>query len=251
MVNEDAFSRDELPVRYLPFLVVGLVGVVVAITAVLYAFSDNSAPGPCPTISYTAIGFPANRFFAVGLALTSVLIVSLCFIQADVFRLIEAPVIANLIMYTSFLSGVLFFLTGQFNLGEMPVVHSMIAFFAFFSVIILNLYSLIGEIRTGKERLTAVKLSCVVVPIWNLVGLALLGQMEVTPVQFAIFGIFEYVVVLGGSIGAGLYFFDLRGVHVFFCVEMPQERASGEEPEFSEMHRRTLEEPLEEHPVIN
>jgi hypothetical protein len=32
---------------------------------------------------------------------------------------------------------------------------------------------------------------------------------------------------------------------------MPPDRASGEEREFSEMHRRTLEERLEEAPVIN
>jgi hypothetical protein len=235
MLDDRSCSRDEIPVLWLPFLIIAFVFVLVIVTALFYAFGDSHAPGPCPTLSYAAMGFPANRFFAVGLALLSFLLIILCIFESDVFRLWDSPMVSNLIFYTSCATGTLFFLTGQINLGEIPDVHSLLSFFAFVTLLVVNLLSVIGEIRTDKERLTGVKLCCIIVPMWNLIGLAVASRLDETALQFAIFGIFEYIVVLGGCVGVALYFLNLRNVQVVLCVEMPPDDPPGDAAETSEL----------------
>jgi hypothetical protein len=63
-------SKDEIPARYLPILIIVWIAILVISIGILYATrdSEDSAPGQFPTISYTAINFPANRIFAIGLA---------------------------------------------------------------------------------------------------------------------------------------------------------------------------------------
>jgi hypothetical protein len=135
----------------------------------------------------------------------------------------NAPIIGKLILYLSFVSSLLLFLIGQFNLGEIPVAHNLIAWFGFCRVVILNLLSVIGEIICGQEKWTALKLSCVAVPLCNLVGLAFISRVETTALQFNLLGAFEYIVVIGGCIGTALYYFNFQRIQVLFCVEIPSE----------------------------
>jgi hypothetical protein len=229
VIDDGYYSRDEVPIRCLPILVISWVVVLVLLTGILYATGDDSADalGHIPTISYTAIGFPANRFFAVGLAILSLFVIAVCFIESDILHFWGASISSKLIFYTSCVTSILLFLTGQFNLGEIPFVHNIISFFAFSSVVVLNLFSVIGEINTDHEKLTALKLSCISVPVCNLVGLACLAQTDPTPLQFDLLGICEYIVVIGACIGTALYHFNFRGVQVLFCVELPRSEQPG------------------------
>jgi hypothetical protein len=235
----DAYSRDEVPVRCLPVFVIAWVVVLVIITAILYGIGDlpSQALGHLPTISYTAIGFPADRIFAIGLGVLSFLVVSVCLIESDVLHFWSAPVLGNLLFYVSLGTATLLFLTGQFNLGEIPIVHNLVAFFAFSSVVVLNMFSVIGEISTDHERLTTVKLSCIAVPVCNLFGLAFIAQCEKSSVQFDLLGVCEYVVVIGACIGTALWYFNFRGIQVLFCVELPR----NEEREASDLPQGLME----------
>jgi hypothetical protein len=103
------------------------------------------------------------------------------------------------------------------------MAHKLIAWCAFCSLLVLNLLSVIGEIRTDQEKLTAVKLSIVAVSGWNLFGLAAISRVDVNELQFNLLGIFEYVVLIGVVVGTALYYFNFRKFKVLFCVEMPEE----------------------------
>jgi uncharacterized membrane protein YiaA len=243
-MSDLSYSKDEIPVRYLPVLLITWVVTLIIVTGVLYATDSDPTPSPgqFPTISYTAMGFPANRLFAVGLAIISFLIVPIGIIESDVFHFWNAPIIGNLILYTSFITSILLFLIGQFNLAEIPLAHNLISWFGFCFVIVLNLLSVIGEIRTDQEKLTGVKLSCITVPICNLIGLAFISQIEENELRFNLLGVFEYVVVIGACVGTALYYFNFRRIQVLISVEMPRE----DRPDLEDLPKDLIEGEIEQ-----
>jgi len=219
--------RVHLEVTWFPILPVALLGLDILVVVILYATGSPSHPGIFPTVSYTAIPWPGNRIFAIGMGIAGVLIMAIFVVVSSQFQLGNAVVIGKALLYVSLVCGVLFALTGLFNLGEVGMLHSGTALALFLSLIAVNLLTAIGEIRINQRKFTVWKLIGPVICFCLLIAMVVLKQIKESAIQFSFLGFCEYIVLIIVSTALCLCYHNFKQLQIIFCVEMPADPSAG------------------------
>jgi hypothetical membrane protein len=223
--EEQHSSRVPLSLNWFPIASIVVIFGVIAVVVVLYARDPPVQPGLFPTISITATLWPGDRLFAIGLGVAAILLFVNFSIVADQFQLANSTGLSRTILVLSLISSILLALVGLFNMQDSLTAHNTISFVAFLILIAAMAVMVVGEIRIQREKFTSLKLSCIAIAFWNLLGMAALTRVEETPIRFSLLGICEYLVLLGTVVVIGLFYHTFRQVQVIFSVELGEQTA--------------------------
>jgi hypothetical membrane protein len=197
---------------------------IIAVVATLYACWHPAQPGFFPMISITASVWSGDRLFAIGLGVTSVLHFANFCVFADQFALANSIALGRTIQVLSLISSVLLAPVGLFNMQD-SFAHNTISFVAFLTMIAAMDAMIIREIRTQRQKFTLLRLICIAVAFWNLLGMAAPARVEETPIRFSLLGIFEYFVLIETAVLVGLLCNNFRQLQVIFCVDLREQAA--------------------------
>jgi hypothetical membrane protein len=217
-------GRVPLSLNWFPTASIMVMFGVIAVVVILYARGHPAPLGHFPTISVAASAWPGDRLFAIGLGVTSVLLFANFCVVADQFALANSIALSHTIRVLSLISSVLLAPVGLFNMQD-SIAHNTISFVAFLIMIAAMAAMIVGEVRTQREKFTSLKLICISIAFWNLLGMAALASVEETPIRFSLLGVFEYFVLIGTAVVVGLLYNNFRQLQVIFCVDLREPTA--------------------------